>query len=142
MTVDVGAAVGGVVVGALAVAAAPEVVTAAGAVLVAGVGVGAAIIGTDLLDHTFHEHWSEDIHDHGVVGGVAHGVWNVGAKTGEDVGRLGKDIWHGVTSIFLRLAPRERPPTSRPCRSSAGPGTSAVPSTGCAVSARLSSWSS
>ncbi|WP_427921901.1 WXG100 family type VII secretion target [Streptomyces sp. cg40] len=100
VTVDVGAAVGGVVVGALAVAAAPEVVTAAGAVLVAGVGVGAAIIGTDLLDHTFHEHWSEDIHDHGVVGGVAHGVWNVGAKTGEDVGRLGKDIWNGVTSIF------------------------------------------
>ncbi|MBK3569478.1 WXG100 family type VII secretion target [Streptomyces sp. MBT62] len=100
VTVDVGAAAGGVVVGALAVAAAPEVVTAAGAVLVAGIGVGAAIVGTDILDHTFHEHWSEDIHDHGVVGGVAHGVWNVGAKTGEDVGRLGKDIWHGVTSIF------------------------------------------
>jgi uncharacterized protein YukE len=100
VTVDVGAAAGGVVVGALAVAAAPEVVTAAGAALVAGVGVGSAILATDVLDHTFHEHWSEDIHDHGVVGGVLHGAGNVASETVGDVGRLGKDVWHGVTSIF------------------------------------------
>ncbi len=55
---------------------------------------------TDVLDHTFHEHWSEDVHDHGVVGGVLHGAGNVASETAGDVGRLGKDVWHGVTSIF------------------------------------------
>ncbi|MET7483036.1 hypothetical protein [Streptomyces sp. NPDC005538] len=96
VTVDVGVAVGGVAAGALAVAAAPV----EGAVAVAVVGVGSAILATDVLDHTFHEHWSEDIHDHGVVGGVLHGAGNVASETGDDVVRLGKDVWHGVTSIF------------------------------------------
>ncbi|MBK3581866.1 hypothetical protein JHN63_50635, partial [Streptomyces sp. MBT65] len=71
-----------------------------GAVGVALVGVGATILATDVLDHTFHEHWSEDIHDHGVVGGVLTGAGHVATETGDDVVRLGKDIWHGVTSIF------------------------------------------
>ncbi|WP_262063762.1 hypothetical protein [Streptomyces sp. STR69] len=96
VTVDVGAAVGGVAVGALAVAAAPV----EGAVAVAAVGVGAAILGTDVLDHSFHEHWSEDIHDHGVVGGVLHGVGNVASETGDDVVRLKDDVWHGIKSLF------------------------------------------
>ncbi|MEW1648541.1 hypothetical protein [Streptomyces sp. NPDC091219] len=96
VTVDVGVAVGGVAVGALAVAAAPV----EGAVGVALVGVGATIVATDVLDHTFHEHWSEDIHDHGVVGGVLTGAGHVATETGDDIGRLGKDMWHGVTSIF------------------------------------------
>ncbi|MFE2421783.1 WXG100 family type VII secretion target [Streptomyces hokutonensis] len=96
VTVDVGAAVGGVVVGALAVAAAPV----EGAVAVAAVGVGAAILGTDVLDHSFHEHWSEDVHDHGVVGGVLHGVGNVASETGDDVVRLKDDVWHGIKSLF------------------------------------------
>ena len=96
VTVDVGAAAGGVVVGALAVAAAPV----EGAVAVAAVGVGAAILGTDVLDHAFHEHWSEDIHDHGVVGGVLHGVGKVASETGDDVVRLKDDVWHGIKSLF------------------------------------------
>ncbi len=96
VTVDVGAAVAGVAAGAVAVAALPV----EGAAAVAVVGVGAAILATDVLDHSFHEHWSEDIHDHGVVGGVLHGAGNVATETGDDVARLGKDIWHGVTGIF------------------------------------------
>lgn len=96
VTVDVGAAVGGVAVGAAAVAALPV----EGAVAVAAVGVGAAILGTDVLDHSFHEHWSEDIHDHGVVGGVLTGTGHVATETWDDGKRLVKDVWHGVTSIF------------------------------------------
>ncbi|MFI7343573.1 hypothetical protein ACIBUY_37225 [Streptomyces sp. NPDC050085] len=96
VVVDGGIALGGVAAGAAAVVAAPV----EGAAAVAVVGVGATIIATDVLDHSFHEHWSEDIHDHGVVGGVLHGAGNVASETGDDVARLGKDVWHGVTSIF------------------------------------------
>ncbi|MFC4507948.1 MULTISPECIES: WXG100 family type VII secretion target [Streptomyces] len=96
VVVDGGVALGGVAVAAGVVAALPV----EGAVAVAAVGVGAAVVATDVLDHTFHEHWSEDIHDHGVVGGVLHGAGNVASETGDDIARLGKDIWHGVTSIF------------------------------------------
>lgn len=75
--------------------------------VVAGVG-GLVIIGTtDLLDEAFHEHWSEDIHDHGVVGGILHGSANVASDTWGDVKRLGGDakdgakkVWHGFTSLF------------------------------------------
>lgn len=96
VTVDVGAAVGGVAVGALAVAAAPV----EGAVAVAALGVGTAVLATSVLDHAFHEHWSEDIHDHGVIGGVLHGAGDVASGTVDDGKRLVKDVWHGVTSIF------------------------------------------
>jgi len=96
VTVDVGVAVGGVAVGALVVVALPV----EGAVAVAAVGVGATIAATSVLDHAFHEHWSEDIHDHGVVGGVLHGAGDVATETVDDGKRLLKDVWHGVTSIF------------------------------------------
>ncbi|MFG2134238.1 WXG100 family type VII secretion target [Streptomyces sp. NPDC048751] len=94
--VDGAAALGGVAVGAAAAAALPV----EGAVAVAGVGVVAAIGATSLLDHSFHEHWSEDIHDHGVVGGVLTGTGHVLTETKDDGVRMAKDIWHGVTSIF------------------------------------------
>ncbi|KUN89674.1 hypothetical protein AQJ66_03455 [Streptomyces bungoensis] len=87
----------GVAVTAGVVAAAPFELTA-GAVAV--VGVGATIATTGIIDHSLHEHWSEDIHDHGVVGGVLHGTGHVLSETGGDFERLGKDVWHGVTSIF------------------------------------------
>ncbi|MFJ8110709.1 WXG100 family type VII secretion target [Streptomyces sp. NPDC096132] len=96
VVVDGGAALGGVAVGAAVVAALPV----EGAVAVAGVGVVAAIGATSLLDHSFHEHWSEDIHDHGVVGGVLTGTGHVLTETRDDGVRMAKDIWHGVTSIF------------------------------------------
>ncbi|MFI6934439.1 WXG100 family type VII secretion target [Streptomyces sp. NPDC050287] len=96
VVVDGGAALGGVAVGAAATALLPV----EGAVAVAAVGVGAAVLATDVLDHSFHEHWSEDIHDHGVVGGVLHGTGNVLSETGDDVVRLKDDVWHGIKSIF------------------------------------------
>ncbi|MDX3803498.1 hypothetical protein [Streptomyces sp. AK04-3B] len=96
VVVDGGVALGGVAVGAAVVAALPV----EGAAAVAVVGVGATILATDVLDHSFHEHWSEDIHDHGVVGGVLHGAGNVATETEGDVVRLGKDIWNGVTGLF------------------------------------------
>ncbi|MFR9800546.1 hypothetical protein ACL02U_32310 [Streptomyces sp. MS06] len=62
---------------------------------------GAVVIGaTGIIDHSFHEHWSEDIPDHGVVGGVLHGSGHVLSETGDDFVRLGKDVWGGVKSIF------------------------------------------
>jgi uncharacterized protein YukE len=94
--VDGGAALGGLAIGAGVVAALPV----EGAVAVAGVGVVAVIGATSLLDHSFHEHWSEDIHDHGVVGGVLTGSGHVLTETKDDGVRMAKDIWHGVKSIF------------------------------------------
>ncbi|MGJ5891671.1 hypothetical protein DF268_38985 [Streptomyces sp. V2] len=101
--VDGGVALGGLAAGVAAVAAAP----AEGAVAVAALGVGTTVIVTNTLDHAFHEHWSEDIHDHGVVGGLLAGTGNVLDKTGDDVLRYGDDalsagksVWHGITSIF------------------------------------------
>ncbi|MFD6994813.1 WXG100 family type VII secretion target [Streptomyces mirabilis] len=96
VVVDGGAALGGVAVGAGVVAALPV----EGAVALAGVGVVAAVGATSLLDHSFHEHWSEDIHDHGVVGGVLTGTGHVFTETGDDGVRMAKDIWHGVKTIF------------------------------------------
>ncbi|WP_225835774.1 WXG100 family type VII secretion target [Streptomyces sp. NK08204] len=101
VAVDGGANVAGLVAGtaitAGVVAALPfEVPTA----VVAGVG-GAVVIGaTGVIDHAFHEHWSEDIHDHGVVGGVVHGTGHVLSQTGHDFVRLKDDVWHGIKSIF------------------------------------------
>ncbi|KOV61158.1 WXG100 family type VII secretion target [Streptomyces sp. MMG1121] len=95
---DEGANVGGLVAGA--VVASALLPAEAPAAAVAAVGVGAAVIATGIIDHSLHEHWSEDIHDHGVIGGVAVGTGHVLQNTGKDVGRLGKDIWHGVKSIF------------------------------------------
>ncbi|KND39315.1 WXG100 family type VII secretion target [Streptomyces acidiscabies] len=101
--VDGGVALGGLAAGVAAVAAAP----AEGAIAVAAIGVGATVIVTNTLDHAFHEHWSEDIHDHGVVGGALVGTGHVLEKTGDDVLRYGDDalsagksVWHGITSIF------------------------------------------
>uniref|UniRef100_A0AAU2V118 WXG100 family type VII secretion target n=1 Tax=Streptomyces sp. NBC_00003 TaxID=2903608 RepID=A0AAU2V118_9ACTN len=75
--------------------------------VVAGVG-GAVVIGaTGLLDESFHEHWSEDIHDHGVLGGLWHGSGNVLSNTGGDLKRLGDDAaglgkkaWNGFKGLF------------------------------------------
>ncbi|GHI02907.1 hypothetical protein AQI88_03070 [Streptomyces cellostaticus] len=96
VAVDGGVALGGLAAGAAITAALPV----EGAAAVAAVGVGTVIVATSVLDHTFHEHWSEDIHDHGVVGGVWTGTKHVATETVDDGKRLVKDVWHGVTSIF------------------------------------------
>ncbi|ANP50528.1 uncharacterized protein YukE [Streptomyces griseochromogenes] len=101
VAVDEGANLGGLAAGAAItaglVATAPIDLTAGA---VAAVGVGAVIVSTSVIDHTLHEHWSEDIHDHGVVGGVLTGAGHVATETVDDGKRLVKDVWHGVTSIF------------------------------------------
>ncbi|GCB45602.1 WXG100 family type VII secretion target [Streptomyces sp. NL15-2K] len=101
VTVDGGANLAGLAAGtaitAGLVALAPFDVPVA---VVAGVG-GAVVVGaTGVIDHAFHEHWSEDIHDHGVVGGVLHGSGHVLSETGDDFIRLKDDVWHGIKSIF------------------------------------------
>ncbi|MFF7335114.1 WXG100 family type VII secretion target [Streptomyces sp. NPDC008150] len=96
LVVDGGAALGGLAVGTAAVAALPV----EGAAAVAAAGVGTVIVATGVLDHAFHEHWREDIHKDGVVGGVLDGGGHVVSETGDDITRLGKDVWHGVSSIF------------------------------------------
>ncbi|MEU1031006.1 WXG100 family type VII secretion target [Streptomyces sp. NPDC056704] len=101
VTVDGGANLAGLAAGtaitAGLVAAAPF---EAPAIVVAGVG-GAVVVGaTGVIDHAFHEHWSEDIHDHGVVGGVLHGTGHVFTETGHDFVRLKDDVWHGIKSLF------------------------------------------
>ncbi|MEV6052853.1 hypothetical protein [Streptomyces sp. NPDC052107] len=98
IAVDGTANVGGLVAGTAIAAALLPVEAPAAAV--AAVGVGAVIVSTSVIDHSLHEHWSEDIHDHGVVGGIAVGGGHVLKETGQDLGRLGKDVWHGITSIF------------------------------------------
>ncbi|MES4890246.1 WXG100 family type VII secretion target [Streptomyces sp. NPDC096012] len=96
IVVDGGAALGGLAVGAAITAALP--VEGAAAVCVVGTGV---IIGaTGIIDHSFHEHWSEDIHDHGVVGGLLHGSGHVLSQTGDDFVRLKDDVWHGIKSFL------------------------------------------
>lgn len=95
---DEGANVGGLVAGAVIASAVMPATAPAAAVAV--VGVGAALLSTSVIDRSLHEHWSEDIHDHGVVGGVAVGAGHVATGVYHDGKRLAKDVWHGVTSIF------------------------------------------
>ncbi|WEO94393.1 WXG100 family type VII secretion target [Streptomyces sp. FXJ1.172] len=95
---DEGANVGGLVAGAVIASAVMPATAPAAAVAV--VGVGAALISTSVIDHSLHEHWSEDIHDHGVVGGVAVGAGHVATGVYHDGKRLAKDVWHGVTSFL------------------------------------------
>jgi hypothetical protein len=58
------------------------------------------MFGAYAVDKAFHEHWSEDIHDHGVIGGVAQGSWNVVKGAGTSIVDDAKGVWHGVTSLF------------------------------------------
>ncbi|MFC1406706.1 MULTISPECIES: WXG100 family type VII secretion target [Streptacidiphilus] len=94
--VDGGAALGGLAVGAAVVASLPE--DAAAGVL--ALGAGGVMFGVYAVDKAFHEHWSEDIHDHGIIGGVAQGSWNVVKGAGTSIVDDAKGMWHGVTSLF------------------------------------------
>ncbi|WP_329455340.1 WXG100 family type VII secretion target [Streptomyces sp. NBC_01497] len=111
VVVDEGASLGGLAVGTAAVAggvalaATSEITVPIG--VVAGVG-GAVVIGaTNYIDSALHEHWSEDIHDHGVVGGVLHGLGDAGSKSwqsdvnlAKDVGHAAKKAWNGFSGLF------------------------------------------
>jgi uncharacterized protein YukE len=98
--VDGGAALGGLAAGAAVVALAPEVATAASAAAVGFAAAGTVMLGAYAIDHALHEHWSEDIHDHGVLGGIAHGTADVVSGTFKSVGDDAVGVWHGITSLF------------------------------------------
>jgi uncharacterized protein YukE len=92
--IAVGAAVGAGIV-ALGVSAPAAVVV--GAAVAAGI---ATIVVTDAIDNAFHEHWDEDIHKYGVVGGVGNGLANITTKTGKDMKDLVSHTWNTATSLW------------------------------------------
>lgn len=88
----VGGLAAGVGAGAL-IAAAPvdvPVIAAVSAGAVVAVGAG------DMIKEGLNEHWAEDIHRHGLVGGVGTGVKNMVVNTGKDLSGMAAGIWHTV----------------------------------------------
>ncbi|HEY6423211.1 MAG TPA: hypothetical protein VIY28_08215 [Pseudonocardiaceae bacterium] len=77
----------------LAIACGPGIFVAAGAGAVA-VGVGAFVY------QGFHEHWSEEIHDHGVVGGIVTGVKHMGLHAGQEFVDIGKGMGGAATGVW------------------------------------------
>jgi hypothetical protein len=92
---DVTAGAAGLGMGALtlAVATGPGILVAAGAGA-AAVGVGAFVY------QGFHEHWSEDIHDGGVVGGIEAGVKHMGLHAGKEFVDIGNGIGGAATGVW------------------------------------------
>ena len=97
---DGAAGAGGLLAGAGAVALAPEAVPVAAVV----VGAGIVVVGVgDLGYQAFHEHWSEDIHDDGVVPGLLDGTGHVFANTGKDIAHMGESVGHGTASVAKKV---------------------------------------
>ncbi|MFZ0119470.1 MAG: hypothetical protein WAN20_18450 [Pseudonocardiaceae bacterium] len=92
---DVSAGAAGLGMGALtlAVATGPGFLVAGGAGAVA-VGVGAVVY------QGFHEHWSEDIHDHGVAMGIGAGIGHMGLHAGQEFADIGKGIGGAAASVW------------------------------------------
>jgi uncharacterized protein YukE len=71
---------------------------AAGAAGIVAIGIG------DSVYQGFHEHWSEDIHDHGVVRGIVDGTGHMFTNVGKDYVNLAKDVsgavTHGAKSLW------------------------------------------
>jgi uncharacterized protein YukE len=93
-----GALVDGGAAAALGLGATGVGVVAGGAGVLAG-GVVAYGVG-DFVHNMIDENWAQDIHNDGVVGGIAAGTWHSVANTGKDIAHVGEDIWHGISSIF------------------------------------------
>jgi hypothetical protein len=53
-----------------------------------------------LVTNAFHEHWDEDIHKYGVVGGIAAGVVNMDKNTAKDIVNLGKNTWNTASNVW------------------------------------------
>ncbi|MGH3724486.1 MAG: WXG100 family type VII secretion target [Mycobacterium sp.] len=63
---------------------------AVGAGLVVAVGVG------DAAYQGFHEHWSEDFDQHGVLGGLGEGLGNTFSREGGDLKAMGVEVKNDV----------------------------------------------
>lgn len=92
---DIGAGVVGLGAGVAVGALLPEAVPVAGVALIGGgtvMGVG------NIAYDAFHEHWSEDIHNDGVLAGVSegigHSVWGGIQDTGSQLSDVAKSTWH------------------------------------------------
>lgn len=104
VVVDDGAALGGLAAGT-AVGAGFVAFLGAGPTAAVGIGVGTVVAVSFVADEAVHEHWSEDIHDHGVVGGLLHGSGDVMSNTYGDFKGLvstgahqAKKVWNVFTS--------------------------------------------
>ncbi|WP_299575180.1 hypothetical protein [uncultured Williamsia sp.] len=87
----------GLAAGALAVAAAPiEAPVVAVSALAGFTGIAVGGVGYN----AFHEHWSEDIHDHGVVAGIIHGSGNTASNTWSDMVDMGKGVGNTTASLW------------------------------------------
>ncbi|MBK0868300.1 hypothetical protein INP57_15915 [Saccharopolyspora sp. HNM0986] len=87
---------GGLAAGAGAAAAIALAPVEAPAVAVVSASTAVAVGAGSLIKEGFNEHWSEDIDKHGVVGGIATGVGNMGTNTAKDMSSLAAGIWHTV----------------------------------------------
>lgn len=92
--VDVNAVSGLAGLGAGAVAA--GALSAAPLTVSVGVGTLGAVVAGDAVKEGLDEHWQEDIHKHGVVGGVATGIGHTAENTAKDVTQLGTGIWNTI----------------------------------------------
>lgn len=83
--------------GATMVVGAAPIEAGVGAAVTSAVAIGAAGVFTgNLASSALHEHWGDDIHNHGVVAGLMHGTSNSFSKAGSDTLDLGKSLWHSV----------------------------------------------
>lgn len=80
-------ALGGSVGAAAAGALGAGTLVSGGAGVLAG-GVAAVGVG-DFVHNAFQENWGADIHQHGVIGGIGHGIADAGVNTGHDI----KNMW-------------------------------------------------
>jgi uncharacterized protein YukE len=98
---DLGAGVLGLGAGAVAVAIAPE---AAPVLAVAAISGGIVVGVGNIAYDAFHEHWSEDVHNDGVLAGIGEGAWHSawgGIKdTGSQIADVGETTWNGAKSLW------------------------------------------
>lgn len=52
-------------------------------------GTAAAVGVGDFVHNAIQENWGQDIHQHGVIGGIGHGIADTGVNTGHDL----KNMW-------------------------------------------------
>jgi uncharacterized protein YukE len=81
---------------ALGIAGAPVIGVAAGVAVGGVVAIGVGDFGHNLIQ----ENWGADWQQHGAVMGTLDGIGDSAVKTGQDMGHMATDIWHGITSIF------------------------------------------
>lgn len=93
-----GVAVGALIVGGAAmIGISSPVWVAAAAIGVGGVvAVGVGLLATNIVN----EHWDEDFHNYGVVGGLEHAVVNIDKNTAKDIVKLGVNTWNTATNVW------------------------------------------